>query len=131
MENMASATKTVLKAIKPNIGDGAPNMTDLIHYYYDYKYYDDNDFILKYATTDDYNAWKKALDKAVIYKKMATMWMTNKSWSGYYYGFNVTEEKYSGVSMHVPQSWTNQDKYSREIKQLQWYYAAGYNEIGW
>lgn len=131
MENIASATKTVLKAIKPNIGDDVPNMTDLIHYYFDYKYYDANDFILKYATTDDYNAWKKALDKAVIYKKMATMWMTNKSWSGYYYGFTVTEEKYGGVSMHVPQSWTNQDRYSREIQQLQWYYAAGYNEIGW
>ena len=131
MENLASATRTVLQALKPNIGDGAPDMTDIIHYYYDYKYYDANDFVLKYAAENDYKTWKQVLDKAVIYKKMATVWMTNKSWAGYYYDFTMTEEKYGGVSMHVPHSWTQLDRYNRIIKQLGWYYAAGYNEIGW
>lgn len=135
MENMANATKTVLKSIAPKFEGGYPDMSNLIYYYYDFsdyqEFYDANDFILKYAEEGDYNSWKQVLDKAVIYKKMATVWMTNKSWADYYYDFTMTEEKYGGVSMHVPHSWTQLDRYNRIIKQLGWYYAAGYNEIGW
>ncbi|MBR4730370.1 MAG: lipoprotein [Prevotella sp.] len=139
MENLASATRTVLKAIAPklpNPGDGYPDMTGLIHYYYDYSYekefYDANDFILKYAEPDDYNSWKQALDKAVIYKKMATSWMINKSSWLKYYGnyFTVTEEKYGGVSMFVP-TYIQRTSDNNYIQRMGWYYAAGYNEIGW
>ena len=139
MENLAAATRTVLKTIAPklpNPGDGYPDMTGLIHYYYDYSYqrefYDANDFVLKYAEPDDYNTWKQALDKAVIYKKMSTMWMVNKKpWSKYYGNdFTVTEEKYGGVSMYVP-TYIQQTSDNKYIHQMGWYYAAGYNEIGW
>ena len=74
--------------------------------------------------------WKQALDKAVIYKKMANRWMTDKEWNHYYGGFEVTEEKFSGVSMFVPQYaqiFTN----NKFIRQMGWYYAAGYADMGW
>lgn len=147
MENLASATRSVLKAIAPKLpspGDGYPDMTGLIHYYYDYGYerefYDANDFILKYAEPDDYYNWKQALDKAVIYKKMAENWMIDKNsvkatywerWDKYYGSyFTVTEEKYGGVSMFVP-SYLQRTSNNIYIQRMGWYYAAGYNEIGW
>ena len=136
MENLASATRTVLKAIAPKFGGEFPDMSDLIHYYYDYEhdkeFYDANDFILKYAEPDDYNNWKQALDKAVVYKKMATSWMINKSSWPKYYGnyFTVTEEKFGGVSMFVP-TYIQQTSDNRYIQRMGWYYAAGYSEIGW
>ena len=136
MENMASATKTVLKSIAPKFGGEFPDMTGLIHYYYDLdnrqEFYDANDFILKYAEEGDYNSWKQALDKTVIYKKMATRWMINrKSWSKYYGDyFTVTEAKYGGVSMFVP-NYILQFTDNKYIKQMGWYYAAGYADIGW
>ena len=136
MENLASATRTVLKAIAPKFGGEFPDMSDLIHYYYDYdhdkEFYDANDFILKYAEPDDYNNWKQALDKAVVYKKMATSWMINKSSWPRYYGnyFTVTEEKYGGVSMFVP-TYIQQSSDNKYIQRMGWYYAAGYADIGW
>lgn len=136
MENLATATRTVLKAVAPQFGGEYPDMSDLIHYYYDYdhdkEFYDANDFILKYAEPDDYDRWKQALDRAVVYKKMATSWMINKSsWSNYYGKyFTVTEEKYGGVSMFVP-TYIQQTSDNRFIQRMAWYYAAGYSEIGW
>ena len=131
METLANSTRIILKTIKSIVGDSYPVMSDIIHYYYDYKFYDANDFVLKYAPTNEYNTWKQAFDKAVIYKKMAKQWMTNTSWSGYYKDFTVTEEKYGGTSMYVPQSWSEYDNYNRIIKQMGWYYAVGYADIGW
>lgn len=134
MENLASATKTVLKTFADKFNGAYPDLTNLIYYYYDYspkqQFYDANDFVLKFAETNDYKTWKQALDKAVIYKKMATKWMTNKSWSGYYYSFEMTEEKYGGVSMFVPQ-WNYTSGDNETIQKMGWYKAAGYSEIGW
>ena len=136
MENLANATKTVLKNSASKIGEGYPNTSGLIYYYYDSSshqvFFDANDFILKYADTNEYNSWKQVLDKTVIYKKMATSWMINKnSWPNYYGNyFTVTEEKYGGVSMFVP-TYIQQTTDNKYIQQMQWYKAAGYNEIGW
>ena len=135
MENMANATNTVLKSIAPKFEGGYPDMSNLIYYYYDFsnyqEFYDANDFILKYAEEGDYNSWKQALEKTVIYKKMATRWMTNKyPWSTYYGDFEVTENHYGGVSMFVPK-YILQHTDNDYIKQMGWYYAAGYSDIGW
>ena len=102
--------------------------------------YDANDFILKYAEPADYNNWKQVLDKAVIYKKMAENWMIDKNsvkatywerWDRYYGSyFTVTEEKYGGVSMFVP-TYPQRTSNNIYIQRMGWYYAAGYNEIGW
>ena len=140
MANLANATKNVLKTIEDKFVDSQgnktpyPNMNNLIYYYYDYNsrymYYDANDFILKYASDNDYQSWKAAFDKAVVYKKMATIWMTNKKWYSYYNSFVVTEETFGGVSMFVPQYYSQKD-HNNTIRQMGWYTAAGYNEIGW
>ena len=138
MGQLASATRTVLKALKPNLGEGYPDMSGVIHYYYDtilgmhQEFYDANDFVLKFADKADYDAWKQALDRAVIYKKMATSWMIDAHYWNKYYGnyFEVTEEKFGGVSMFVP-TYIQQYTDNNYIQQMGWYYAAGYNEIGW
>ena len=140
MENLAAATRTVLKTFASSIVDTYPDLSGLIYYYYDYskneEFYDANNFILaytsKYATTNDYSSWKQAFDNAVIYKKMATTWMINKySWAKYYGDhFEMTEENYGGVSMYIPQ-WRSQTTDNIEIQKMGWYEAAGYSEIGW
>lgn len=136
MENMASATRTVLKTFCDQFQgeDTYPDVEGLIHYYYqsvyEQEFYDANDFMLHYAATADYEAWKTALDRAVIYKKMATKWMTDRTWPVYYVDFEMTEERYGGVSMFVPKYLMRTTDNIR-IQQMGWYYAAGYADIGW
>jgi hypothetical protein len=131
MDDLANATRIALNAIAPQLDGRYPNMDGIIHYWDVYMYYDVNDFMLKYLSASDYQSWKQAFDRVIIYKIMAKEWMTHKSWSGYYYDFEVTEEKYGGVSMFVPQSWSDYYQYNRDIKQMKWYYASGMNQIGW
>ena len=136
MENMANATRTVLNTFGDQFkGENIyPDLSELIHYFYSYpneqEYYDANDFMLRYAATADYEAWKKALDRAVIYKKMATRWMTYYSWWSYFTDFEMTEERYGGVSMFVPK-YLQKTTDNIRIQQMGWYYAAGYADIGW
>ena len=137
--NLANATKTILKSMKAKHGDSLifPDMSGLIYYYFTFEFsningeifYDINDFMLKYAEAADYDSWKQAFDKAVVYKKMATTWDTDKKWV-YYSRFTMKEEKFGGVSMYVP-TLKQQSTQNKDIKQMGWYYAAGYNEIGW
>ena len=140
MANLASATGTALNEYGGMIGgiDTYPNVNGVIYYYYNLsekkEFFDANDFMLNCAQESDkyeaYEAWKKVLDQTVIYKKMANRWMTDKEWNHYYGGFEVTEEKFSGVSMFVPQYaqiFTN----NKFIRQMGWYYAAGYADVGW
>lgn len=136
---LASATKNVLQSFADKFGGEYPDMSGLIHYYNDKShgnmYYDMNDFILKFASSDNYAAWKQAFDRAVVYKKMATRWMTNRvyyssDWNIYYGDFTVTEQKFGGVTMFVPQ-WRFQNTENTTISQMGWYYAAGYEAIGW
>ena len=129
MENLTNATGIVLPSIKANINGKYPDMSGIIHYYYDQKYYDANHFVLKFAPTNEYTVWKQALDKAVIYKKMATKWMTIVSWNNYYTDFEMTEENYGGVSIFVPQ-WSSASE-NDNIKKMGWYKAAHYEDIGW
>ena len=140
MENLANATKNILKTFAGSWDGNYPDMSGLIHYYYNYgagrnEFYDANDFMLKYATIANYQTWKQALEKAVVYKKMAKEWMTwivpfYGSWGRFYGDFEMTEEKFSGVSMFVPQ-YKEQSDNNKDIKNTSWYYAAGYQDIGW
>ena len=139
MVNLAGATRTVLKSFADKFGGNYPDLSGLIHYYnhitYGNQYFDMNDFILKFATTNEYQTWKQAYDKAVVYKKMAETWMTNRviyasDWDRYYGDFEMTEERFGGVSMFIPQ-YRFQYTENTTIKQMRWYYAAGYSDIGW
>ena len=105
IDALADATREVLHTIKDTLSTMPyPNTRGLIHYYYSPLHHDANDFILRYAKKEDYEKWKLALDEAVVYKKMATKWMTNQDWDFNYSDFTMSEEHYGGVSMFVPQN---------------------------
>ena len=152
MDNLAQATKATLASFVPSLDDGGryPNVKDLI-YYYDHTQFDMQDFMLRYADSNQYAQWKQAFDKAVIYKKMATVWMANHvRYKGYFdhntfMDFTVTEDRFGGLGMYVPQQASSItaaeyqpkrltfsiDRLNTSIRKMQWYNAAGLNEIGW
>lgn len=131
METLAAATRQALYDTFSEAEDRYPDLSHLIHYYYvRYPFYDANDFMLRHASPNVYAEWKKALDSAVIYKTMTTTWMTNAPWGTYYSDFEVTEERYGGISMFVP-SWSYQGSTNSTIQQMAWYNAAGLSAIGW
>lgn len=162
MENLAQATRSALEQSREAIttsGDGYPN-TDGLIYYFEGSLIDMNDFFLRYADSDVYKEWKQAFDKAVVYKTMTPVWMANfvcytdRTESAFLH-FEVTEERYGGVSMYVPiepeaaymkcleESWfyyrfqnapkwrSNAESQNRTISKLQWYKAAGLDLLGW
>jgi hypothetical protein len=135
MEALAEATNDVLKAIYSRLGMEYPDMTGLIHYYnessgrfYPYYniFYDAGDFVKQYATDAEYKQWKTALDRVVIDKAFAKSWMVNKSWYTHYSDFEMTEEKYHGVSMFVPQDpgFGYYKRYNNDIKMMAWWWKV-------
>lgn len=138
MENLAQATKTVLKQCHVNLeSDGYPNVDRLI-YYYDHSLFDMQHFLLTHAPEDAYAQWKRVFDTAVPYRTMTEVWMANHvDFLDYaetmFRDFEVTEENYGGVSMFVPQnrSLSFYREQNERIKEMQWYTAAGLHELGW
>jgi hypothetical protein len=128
MAQLADATMKVLQATKAadNLAQ-YPNLRNII-YYLDKNLYDINHFIKTYATESEYNSWKQALDKAIIYKKFAKYWTTMSHVN--FLDFDMNEENFSGMSMFVPQ-WGLQNTDNKNIKLFGWYYAAGYDTIEW
>lgn len=145
MEHVAQATRTVMDKIASHLNGTYPDMNGMIHYNYmgpslalfhqQYNiFYDAGDFIHTYATEADYQQWKQVLDAAVIDKRFGKTWRTNDPWSIFYTDFEMTEERYHGVSMFVPQD--SSAEYSEpyivlneDIKQLQWYNAIFQEDI--
>ena len=134
LENLAQATKTVLNSFVHDLPNRPyPDVSGLI-YYYSHTLFDMNDFILRYASDDEYKAWKQAFDKAVIYKTFVPKWRANYV---KFYDFKVTEERFGGVNMYVaqdPKTITRNNKAQQQAKTIsrtQWYEAAGYEALGW
>lgn len=83
--------------------------TDGLIYYYTYRVsdanehvmYDMNDFLLRHANETSYKEWQKALNNAVVYKKMSARWQVLGT---LVFDFEVTEERFGGVSMFIPLS---------------------------
>lgn len=135
MDALAIATRNVLKTIAAQ-PEGYAVKDSTIHYFYDGNsgifnpkfniFYDAGDFIRSRVSEDEYRQWREALDDVIITKKISSSWETNKSWSRYYSDFKMTEEKYHGVSMFVPQYPPSSYyvKYNEDIKLLQWYYQT-------
>ena len=145
MEHVAQATRQALQAMDPAGGFDAgayPDMTGLIHYYHtdartytdaavsffpEYNiFYDAGDFFLKHAPQEVYRQWKQALDKAIVERRNATTWETDKVWQHKYADFTVTDKKMHGVSIFVPQDPAkgNYAKYNEDIRQMEWYKAV-------
>lgn len=140
MGRLAAATKQALASFVPSLPDSRyPDVNGLI-YYFDKTLIDMNDFMMRHAATDEYEAWKQVFDKAdnaaVAYKKFAYPWRANHVTSG---DFTASEERYGGVSMYVPM---DASKYSSDIRdviaiqnknihKMAWYQAAGLADLGW
>lgn len=139
MEHVAQATRDVLKSISKRQGDTWPDMKGMIHYNYlkntqefhqPYNiFYDAGNFLLGYATSEEYQQWKQTLDAAVIEKRYADSWATIKPWDAFYTDFTMTKEKYHGVSLFVPQDPTVEygecyASLNKHIQQLQWFYVV-------
>ena len=154
LEALAQATRTVLPTVAANVpkddfGQG--------HIYYfgiikrdDWGFpiylqnektlYDMND-IIRWGLADDtttYQSWRAVFDQAVVYSKMSTFWHANCIEEDYGYNtfkdFTVTEEAFGGVSMFFPQTKHDNSPYYKHnelIKQMAWYYAVDWSEVGW
>lgn len=135
MDNLASVTKEVLKSFVPQLPDSHyPNVSGLI-YYFKRTLFDMNDFFMHYASDEAYTYWKQAFDKAVVYKTYTSRWRANYV---YFSDFFITEQRYGGVNMYVPQDENYVRSYrddvalqNKNIHRMQWYHAAGLDELGW
>ncbi len=61
-----------------------------------------------------------------ILKRIGYTWQTQKVWRIFYNDFKMTDEKFHGVSMFIPQD-PALGKYARcneDIKQMEWYKAT-------
>jgi hypothetical protein len=141
MDQLASATRYALDIVQEKIGNGYADTQGLIHYGYsgssiqfhqEYNlFYDAGDFFRSQLPESDYRQWKQALDEAVVEKRFAKEWRTCMTWRYTYSDFEMTEEKYHGVSMYIPQDpSTEYGKYfarnNEDIKQLKWYQSVGW-----
>ena len=141
MDQLASATRYALDIVQEKIGNGYADTQGLIHYGYsassiqfhqEYNlFYDAGDFFRSNLSESDYRQWKQALDEAVVEKRFAKEWRTCMTWRYIYSDFEMTEEKYHGVSMYIPQDpSTEYGKYytrnNEDIKQLKWYQSVGW-----
>ena len=141
MDQLASATRNALDIVQAKAGNGYADTQGLIHYGYsassiqfhqEYNlFYDAGDFFRSNLSEGDYLQWKQALDEAVVEKRFAKQWRTCMTWRYTYSDFEMTEEKYHGVSMYIPQDPnTEYGKYytrnNEDIKQLKWYQSVGW-----
>lgn len=141
VDQLANATRNALDIIQEKIGDGYADTQGLIHYNYsttnldfhhEYNlFYDAGDFFRSQLSEADYRQWKQALDEAVVEKRFAKQWRTYMLWRYIYSDFEMTEEKFHGVSMYIPQESNNKlgiyyAQNNEDIKQLQWYQAVGW-----
>ena len=148
LDDLAAATKAALtQSLRPlSSGTDAYPAVDSLIYYYNQCLHDMNDFMLRNTPAEVYAQWKRSLDAAVPYKLMATVWMSDNhvpylNFAGTTFrDFEVTEERYSGVSMYVAQELTKlssvryQTYYQRQqknISRMEWYKAAGLDELEW
>ena len=145
LEDLALATRSAfIQCVEPLNSEGTnyPDVAKLI-YYYNHCHYDMNDFMMRNTSPEVYTQWKQTFDKVVIYKKMSTVWLSNnhipyRSISEFR-DFTITEERYGGISMYVPQSTVEmttrdmsyQQKQSKTISMMQWYKAAGLDTFRW
>lgn len=136
MDNVATATRTVVHSIGERSDGGYADMRGLIHYNYmgsrydDFNpaynvFYDAGDYMLRYATESEYKQWKAVLDKAVIAKREASWWVTEKYWTKFYSDFKVTSERYHGFTMFVEQepSVSIYQQMNTDIVKMEWYHA--------
>ena len=147
MENLAEATRVALAtSLQPlgSDGTGYPDVKGLI-YFYDYTLFDMNDFFLRHADSNTYAEWHRTFQSAVVYRTWVDAWMANhvayvgSFGSHLFQDFDVTDERFGGVNMFVPQNpesvpYAERSKVTQQnerIRRMEWYKAAGLDALGW
>lgn len=133
MPQLAKATAKILKSIY-DAGTGI-NTDGMIYYYRDnygaHLMYDINDFMIRHSPSEtEYMEWKQAFDAVFVANKMSKKWETQGTID---WDFEVTEERFGGMSMLIPLERYNNTllKYNELIKKMGWYQAVGWSELGW
>ena len=144
MDTLLKATRQILPLIN-NYTRAHGTLDSTIYYYslnrssvYNRVMFDMNDVVLKALEGQDslYNVWKGAFDQAVVYKKNSTFWHANSINFSDFRIYSTTEnDRRQGVvsmffplSHYVTRAYYN---YNTLIKQMQWYQAVGWSEVGW
>lgn len=155
LADLASITAATLQSFANVIApddDGCryPDMYNLI-FYFDHTQYDMQDFILHYATTEQYREWKRVFDRAVTVSTYSDVWMANHvEYTGHdckaFFDFTPTEEREGGLGMFVPQRDSDAARWNivyrnnlgvtmsylnEKIMDMQWYQAAQLAKLGW
>lgn len=152
LPQLAAATRQVLPHVAQYL-ENAQTPTDGTIYYYgdpkndgDKSHYDMKDVISR-ALSDEptlYLQWAEAFRQAVVYSIPSTYWQTGRTTSGSPYvrfsdftelrdgtrTFKHGDECCGVMSMFFPMERYNSTNrpYNEDIKQLGWYYAAGWQE---
>ena len=140
MQALADATRQVLPEIAAWLKTENPTKSIIYYYNYDSDYnrnffpeygkvmYDMNDMIRASLANEPekYEKWATAFFEAVFYSETSSRWHSNTIQQPF--DFEVTSEKFGGMSMFFPLPKYEQSKhnYNEEIKQMQWYQAVGW-----
>ena len=139
MEGLATATRQVLPLIAEYTQQPYA-MTELMNYYNASLYkperervmFDMQAVILHALASypEAYQSWHNAFQQAVIYSRKSVYWHAN---TVNFNSFDTTEEEQGVMSMFFPLSQYNStiSNYNTLIKQMQWYQAVGWSEVGW
>ena len=138
LESLAQATAYILATLDPIQGEQLSN--ELLYYGLYYympegrlvdTFFDMNDYFLHKSHTTAYEKWLEAFTQAVVYR-------VYDKWETYTLSYSVfsrlSDERYGGVSMYIPQQRTNTQFYNvcaDYIKCFKWYKAAGLDFLGW
>lgn len=137
MGALAEATRPLL----PRINEYVNNESNLMagHIYYNNTYVDgrrkhimfDVREVVRKAFANEpskYDNWYQVFQRAVPYNRMAEMWQTSSAINIDFGDFTVTEDYFSGISMFFPMDQYGTEEWScnKTIKQMGWYYAAGW-----
>ena len=131
MQQLADATAVVVKnAFEGVSGSDCGDVFSYLPGGYFYgknafpNFFDMNSVMLKYLSADDYIAWKAALDVALPYSCASKYWYTDVK------GKVIdVDDSWSGISMYLPNTGSYFDKFNTSFSSLEWYAAAGWNEI--
>jgi hypothetical protein len=140
MGALAEATRPLLSRINEYVNNESNLMAH--HIYYNATYvngnrkhimFDVREVVRKAFANEPstYENWYQVFQRAVPYNRMAEMWQTSSAININFRDFTVTEDYFSGVSMFFPMDQYGTEEWScnKTIKQMGWYYAAGWPSL--
>lgn len=119
------------------------NMEDVTHYgvyksafFYRPHYYDLNAAMKRLLSASDYTAWKRQLDKCIVYKNATQKFYVDyDDYTGEETFLDVDLDTYCGISAFIPQDIYTQNanrcifgNLNEAFRSTEWYANAGWNE---